>query len=157
MLHAKRSGTMKEILSWIYLTLFWVLLLRLFFFSLWRCYHSITLLQLTWSEVKVKSVMSNYLRPHGLYSPWNYLGQKTGVGSCSLLQGIFQTQGSNPGLPHYRHILYHLSHQRSPRILEWVAYSFSRRSSQPRNQTRVSGIAGRFFTSWATRETQRGL
>ena len=35
------------------------------------------------------------------------------------------------------------------RILEWVAYPFSRGSSQPRNQTRVSLIVGRFFTSWA--------
>ena len=46
-------------------------------------------------------------------------------GSLSLLQGIFPTQGSNPGLPHYRQILYHLSHRRSPRILEWVTYLFS--------------------------------
>ena len=43
------------------------------------------------------SVMSDSLRPHGLYSPWNSLGQNTGVGSLSLLQGIFPTQGSNPG------------------------------------------------------------
>ena len=42
------------------------------------------------------------------------------MGSHSLLQGIFLTQGSNPGLPHCRQILYHLSHQESPRILEWV-------------------------------------
>ena len=35
-----------------------------------------------------------------LYSPWNSPGQNTGVGSPSLLQGIFPTQGSNPGLPH---------------------------------------------------------
>ena len=63
---------------------------------------------------------------------------------------IFSTQGSNPGLPHCRRILYQLSHQGSPKILEWVAYPFSRGSSRPRNQTRVSCIAGRFFTSWAT-------
>ena len=37
------------------------------------------------------------LRPHGLYSPWNSPGQTTGVGSLSLLQRIFPTQGSNPG------------------------------------------------------------
>ena len=67
-----------------------------------------------------------------------------------LLQGIFPTQGSNPGLPHWRQILYHLSHQGSPRILDWVAYPFSSRSSPPRNGTRVSCIAGRCFTSWAT-------
>ena len=46
------------------------------------------------------------LRPHGLYSPWNFPGQNTRVGSLSLLQGIFPTQGSNPGLPHCRRILY---------------------------------------------------
>jgi len=46
-------------------------------------------------------------------------------GSLSLLQGIFPTQGLNPGLPHCRQILYQLSHKRSPRILEWVAYPFS--------------------------------
>ena len=38
-------------------------------------------------------VVSDSLRPHGLYSPWNSPGQNTGVGSCSLLQGIFSTQG----------------------------------------------------------------
>ena len=66
-------------------------------------------------------------------------------GSHSLLQGIYPTHGSNPGLPHSRQILYQLSHQGSPRILEWVAYPFPRGSSQPRNQTRVSCLAGRFF------------
>ena len=55
-------------------------------------------------------------------------------------------------LLHCRQILYCLSHQKSPRILEWVAYPFSRASSWPRNQTGVSCIAGRFSTSWATRE-----
>ena len=54
-----------------------------------------------------------------------------GVGSHSLLQGIFPTQGSNAGLPHCRWILHHLSHQGSSRILEWVAYPFSRGSSDP--------------------------
>ena len=48
------------------------------------------------------SVVSDSLLPHGLYSPWNSLGQNTGVGSLSLLQGIFPTQGSNPGLLHCR-------------------------------------------------------
>ena len=62
-------------------------------------------------------------------------------------RGIFWTQGSNPGLPHCRQILYQLSHKGSPRILEWVAYPFSRGSSQPRDQTQVSRIAGRFFIS----------
>ena len=103
-----------------------------------------------WSESR--SVMSDSMRPHGLDSPWNSPGQNTGVGNLSLLQGIFQTQGSNPGLPHCRQSLYQLSHKGSPRILEWVAYLFSRGSSQPRNWTRVSCIAGGFFTNWAIGE-----
>ena len=37
------------------------------------------------------SVMSDFLQPHGLYSPWNSPGQNTGVGSLFLLQGIFPT------------------------------------------------------------------
>ena len=107
-------------------------------------------------KVKVKSeicsVVSDSLRPHGLCSPWSSPGQNTGVVSLSLFWGIFPTQGSNPGLPHYRWILYQLSHKRSPRILEWVAYPFSSRSSWPRNQTGVSCIAGGLFTNWATQE-----
>ena len=59
--------------------------------------------------------MSKFLRPHGLYSPWNSPGQNTGVGS----------------------------------------FPFSRGSSQPRDQTQVSRIAGRFFTSWARRKAQK--
>ena len=105
-----------------------------------------------WSESGSFSVMSNSLRPHGLYSPWNSLGQNTGVGTLSLLQGIFPTQGSNPGLPPCRQILYQLSHKVSLKILDWVAYPFSRGSSRPRNWTRVSCIAGGFFTNWATRK-----
>ena len=131
-----------------------------------------------------RSVVSNSLRPHGLYSSWNSPSQNTGVGSLSLLQGIFPTQGSNPcgivkvaqscptlcnstpwtihspwnspgqntrvsshsllqaivpsqgsnpGLPHCKQILYQLSQHRSPRILEWVAFPFSSGSFQPRN------------------------
>jgi len=74
------------------------------------------------------------------------------VGSLSLLKGMFPTQGSNPGLPHCGQILYQLSHKGSPRTLEWIAYPFSRGSSRPRNRTRVSCIAGGFFTNWALRE-----
>ena len=69
-----------------------------------------------------------------------------------LIQGIFLTQESNPGLLHCRQILYCLSHWGSPRILEWVTHPFFRESSWPRNRTRVSCTAGRFLTSWATRE-----
>ena len=73
--------------------------------------------------------MSNYLQ-----TLWNSPGKNTGVVSLSLLQGIFPTQGSNPGLPHCGWILYQLSHKGSPRILEWVAYPFSNGSSQELNQ-----------------------
>ena len=69
-------------------------------------------------------------------SPWNSPGQNTGVGSLSL--SIFPNQGSNPGLPHCRQILYQLHHQGSPRILEWIPYPFSNGSSQPRNQMQES-------------------
>ena len=61
-----------------------------------------------------RSVMSDSLQFHGLYSPWNSPAQNTGVGSLSLLQRIFPTQGSNPGLPHCRRIFYQLSHKGSP-------------------------------------------
>ena len=89
--------------------------------------------------------VSDTLRPLGLYSPWNSPGQDTGVGSHSLLHGIFPAPGLNPDLPHCRWILYHLSHQGSLRILKWVAYPFSSRSSPPRNWARVSCIAGRLY------------
>ena len=74
-------------------------------------------------------------------------GKNTGIGCHALLQGIFPTQGSNPGLPHCRQILYHLSHQENLRILVWVGYLFSRGSSQPRKPTGVSCIASVFLTS----------
>ena len=92
---------------------------------------------------KSHSVVSNSLWPPGLYSPWNSPGQNTGVGSLSLLQGTFPTQGSNPGLPYCGWIFYQLSHKGSPRILEWVAYPFSGGSSQPR----YGGIP-LLFTFW---------
>ena len=96
--------------------------------------------------------MPDSLLLHGWCSPWNSPGQNTGVGTLSPLQGIFLTQGSNRGLPHCWHILYQLSHKGSPRILEWVAYAFSSRSSWLRNWTRVSCIIGRFFINWAINE-----
>ena len=63
-------------------------------------------------ESESHSVVSDSLRPRELYTPWNSPGQNTGVDSLSLLQGIFPTQGSNPGLLHCRWILYQLSHLR---------------------------------------------
>ena len=91
-----------------------------------------------WSESL--SVVSDSLWPHGLYNytvhgilqakilewvavPFSTPDQNTGVGSCCLLQGIFQTQGLNPGLPHCRQILYQLSHQGSPELPRVPTYS----------------------------------
>ena len=69
-------------------------------------------------KVLVTSVMSDSLRPCGLESArllshWNYSSKNIGVGCHALFQGIFPTQGLNPGFPHCRQILYHLSHQGS--------------------------------------------
>ena len=80
------------------------------------------LLSLKRSESENLSVMTNSLGPHGLYSPWNSPGQNTGLGSLSLLQGIFPTQWWNPGFPHYRQILYKLSHKGSPSPKFRMAY-----------------------------------
>ena len=100
---------------------------------------------LSTSEKKSEShsVVSNSLGPHGLYSPSNSPGQNTGVGSLSLLQGNFPAQGSNPGLLHCRWILYQLSHKKSPRILERVAYPFSSRSSRPRKSKFITEHTGK--------------
>ena len=104
------------------------------------------------SEVKVKVVQSCPM----LCDPMDYTVH--GILQARILEwvvipfskGIFPTQGLNPGLPQCRQILYKLSHRGSPRMLEWVAYPFSSRSSRPRNQTRVSCIAGGFFTNQAS-------
>ena len=117
-----------------------------------RSCPKIILLEMALMALKEKvrvshSAVSDSLQPHRLYSPRNSPGQNAGVGRLSFLQGVFPTQGPNPGLLHSRWIPYQLSHKGSPRILEWVAYPFSSRSSPPRNQTGVSCIAGGFFTS----------
>ena len=77
----------------------------------------VRLLKLT--EVESESeVVSDSLQPHGLWPtrvlhPWDSPGKSTGVCCHFFLQEIFPTQGSNPGLPHCRQTLYHLSHQGS--------------------------------------------
>ena len=73
-------------------------------------------------KVKVKVAQScptlcDPMDPARLLCPWNSPGQSTGVGSHSLLQGIFPTQGLNPGLPHCRWILHPLSHWGSPNFM----------------------------------------
>ena len=103
------------------------------------------------------SVVSNSLWP-----PWNVTCQASlSMGilqarilklvACPSTRDLLNTE-SNRGLLHSGKILYYLSHQGSPWILEWIAYPFPRGSSWPWNQTGVSCIADRFFTSWAIRE-----
>ena len=99
------------------------------------------------------SVMSDPLQSHG-QAPRSIV-----VLQARMLEWVAMpssrgssTQGLNPGLPHCRWILYHVSHQGSPGILEWVACPFSRVTSWPSNQTGVSCIAGGFFISLANRE-----
>ena len=65
-------------------------------------------------KMKVAQSCPTLCNPMDYTSPWNSPGQNTGVGSLSLLQGVFLTQGSNPGLPHHRQILYQLSHRGNP-------------------------------------------
>ena len=77
--------------------------------SIVQCFHCGLV-----KESESRSVESNSLQPHGLYSPWNSPGQNTGVGSLSFLQGIFLTQELKWGLLHCRQILYQLSYQGSP-------------------------------------------
>ena len=67
-------------------------------------------------ESESHSVVSDSLRPHGLNSPWNSSGQNAGVGSLSLLQGLFPIQGSNLGLPHCRRILYPQGHREAQKL-----------------------------------------
>ena len=83
--------------------------------GLWHCRQTLYHLNQQGSPIKF------CLWHHGLCSPWSSPGQNTGVCILSLLQGIFPTQGLNPGLPYCRCILYPLSHKGSPRILGWVA------------------------------------
>ena len=92
---------------------------------------------------------SNSLQPHGIVHGILRVRKLEWV-AIPFSRGIFPTQGLNPGLPHCRRILYQLSHQGSPRKLEWVAYPLFSISSWPRNWTRVFCTAGEFFTSWAT-------
>ena len=108
------------------------------------------------SESESLSDMSNSFWPHELYSP----GQNTGLGSLTLLQGIFPTQGSNPGLPNLafepKSPAFQVDSlpnelQGKPKNTGVGNLSFLRGSSQPRNWTGVSCIEGIFFTNWAIR------
>ena len=68
--------------------------------------------------------LSSQLNWTGLYSPWNCPSQNTGVGSLSLLQGLYLTQESNPSLLHFREILYQLSSREAPKHWSWYPIPF---------------------------------
>ena len=119
---------------------------------LWKSYHPrhygffcFSFLKSVCCAVLSLSVLSDSLWPTSCSPPGSSvhgdsLSKNTGVGCHALLQVTFPTQSSNPSLPHCRQILYCLSHQGSPRILEWVAYPFSRGSCRSRSQTRSSTL-----------------
>ena len=105
---------------------------------------------------KLKVAQAWWLFVNPWTSPWTFPGQNTERVAFPFSRGIFPTQGLNPGLPHCRQIFLPVIHKESPRILEWVAYLFSRGSSQPRNRSSVVCIGGGFFTNWVMREAHRG-
>ena len=121
----------------------------------WKEFH-IVAIEAYLSVSESCSVVSDCLWPHGLYNPWNSPGKNTAVGSCFLPKGSSQprdqTQVSHTAGGFFTSWA---TREASPRILEWVAYSFSRGSFRPRNRTGVSCIAGRFFTTWTTREAPK--
>ena len=82
----------------------------------------------------------NGLQPTRLLCPWNFPGTSTGVDCHFLLQGIFPTQGSNPGLPHCRQTLYHLSHQGSQS--QFIFMELVRTPDQKMKRCTVHGLDG---------------
>ena len=114
------------------------------------------IIRMIWKVIKAEVTQSCQT----LWNPMDCIdsaGENTGMGSCFLLQGIFLKPGIKPRSPPLQVILYYLSHQGSPRILEWVVYLFSRGSSWPRNPTGFSCIVGGFFTCWVTTEAPKNI
>ena len=99
-----------------------------------------------------RSAVSDFLRLHGLYSPWNSPGQNTGWVTVSFSRGFSQPRDWTQVSHIAAGFFYQLNHEGSPTILEWVAHPFFSGSSSLWNPTGVSCIAGGLFTNWATRE-----
>ena len=108
-----------------------------------------------WKKVKVKVAQSclTLCDPQVLYSPRNSPGQSTGVGSLSFLQGIFPTQGSNPGLPHCRQILYQLSHKGAQEYWGGSLSLLQRSFLTQESNCNASG----FFINWATMDECKSI
>ena len=112
-----------------------------------------------WSSSHIRtcescSVMSNSLQFRGLYSPWNSPGQNNGVGSLSLLQGIFPTQGSNPGLLDYRQILYQLEPQGKPPYpyMTGKTIASTRRTFVSKEMSLLFNMLSRFIIAFLLKE-----
>ena len=106
---------------------------------LWRQLSIRRTSEVKWSQSC--STVSDSLQFHRLYSPWNSPGQNTGAGSLSRVQGIFPTQGLNPGLPQCRWILYQLSHKGSPRRTRQIHKTNSQKQDNTWVSTKISGMA----------------
>ena len=99
-----------SLLCWI-----WEGIMFIIFFSLvWVRSSNDKITEFPGSKTMSDSSQSHGLQPARLLCPWNSPSKNNGVGSHSMLQGIFLIRGLNPGLLHCRQILYHLSHQGSP-------------------------------------------
>ena len=120
--------------------------------SVYKAAKSLT--QLSDWRVKVKAAQWCLTRcdPMEPYSPWNSPGQNTGVGSLSLLHGIFPTQGSNPRFPALQADSLPAEPQGKPKNTGMGSLSLLQQIFPTRNWTRVSCIASGFFTNWAMRE-----
>ena len=115
------------------------------------------------------SLWSHGLWPTRLLHPWDFPGKNTGVGCRFLLQGIFPTQGLNPGLPHCRQTLHPLSHKGSPTVdvplpnknptasqisrirpKEWLesSHPFFASALQYMSRAMVTKICDQTWTSW---------
>ena len=108
--------------------------------------HALQTMRSFESESESHSVVSDSATP-GLYSPWNSPGQNTGVGSPSLFQGIFPTQGSNPGLPHCRLDSLPAEPQRkpyksfrNPRTLDFLAFIFLHWSFSKEKKKNIAAV-----------------
>ena len=107
---------------------------------------------MNWSESC--SVVSDSLRPHGLYSPWNSPGQNTGVSSLPLLQGNLPNPGIEPRSPALKANSLPAEPQGKPNNTGVGSLSLLWWKSWPRNRTGVSCIAGGYFTNWAIRKVK---
>ena len=99
------------------------------------------------------SLQSHGLEPARLLCPWDSPDKNTGVGCHAFLQGIFLTQGLNPGLQHCRWILYHLRHQGSPGELEAIAIIQMSRAGNPRGTSEGVRLQCNF---WLEKERCQG-